>query len=123
MSLLVHGLLLAVLVLAAFFIITELTAAGFFSRGRRSDRAAVRHDPAADGPAPPSEPDAVPLFDKPAILLRLLVKGLSRTGRLRADRHLTHRELVDRAVFDEDIQRQRFARVAGLARRFAHRGA
>jgi hypothetical protein len=26
-------------------------------------------------------------------------------------------------VFDEDIQRQRFARVAGLARRFAHRGA
>jgi hypothetical protein len=116
MTFVLYGLLLAVLVLAAAFIVGELHAAGVLSRRRRSDAPAVLHESASlDGSECEAMLDAVPLVDRPAILLQLLVNGLSRKGRLRADRHLTHRELIGRAVLDDGTQRARFARVANLA--------
>ena len=50
--------------------------------------------------------------DALGVLLRALVKRLLQLGRLRADRSLTHRELVVRSVFDSEEQRAAFAAVA-----------
>jgi hypothetical protein len=50
--------------------------------------------------------------DPLAVLLRALVKKLLQLGRLRADRSLTHRELVVRSVFESEEQRAAFAAVA-----------
>jgi hypothetical protein len=51
----------------------------------------------------------------PAELLRLLVTRLLQTGRLRAERSLTHRELIARSAFDSETQRSAFAAVAETA--------
>jgi hypothetical protein len=48
-------------------------------------------------------------------VLRALVMRLLETGRLSAERSLTHRELVSRRRFDEDGQRGDFAGVAAVA--------
>jgi hypothetical protein len=48
-------------------------------------------------------------------VLRALVVRLLETGRLNAERSLTHRELVSRSRFDEDGQRGDFAGVTGVA--------
>jgi hypothetical protein len=48
-------------------------------------------------------------------ILRALVGRLLETGRLKAERSLTHRELVSRSRFDEDGQRGEFAGVAAVA--------
>jgi hypothetical protein len=48
-------------------------------------------------------------------VLRALVVRLLETGRLNAERSLTHRELVSRSRFDEDGQRGDFAGVAAVA--------
>jgi hypothetical protein len=114
MTVVVYGLLLCVVVLAVAFVIIELRAAGVFVR-KRSPAQRYGDDPGSGTPRPEAMLDTAPLTEKPAILLRLLVSGLLRKGRLRADRHLTHRELVRRAVLDDSTQRERFARVAGLA--------
>ena len=60
------------------------------------------------------EPQLVPgsASDALAVLLRALVKRLLQLGRLRADRSLTHRELVVRSVFESEEQRAAFAAVA-----------
>jgi hypothetical protein len=109
------GLVLTVMVLAAALVISEMRAAGLFLRRRSNDSPAQRYEPGSDTPRPEAMLDTAPLTEKPAILLRLLVNGLSGKGRLREERHLTHRELIGRAVLDDDSQRERFARVAGLA--------
>jgi hypothetical protein len=49
--------------------------------------------------------------------LRMLVTTLVQSGRLRAERSLTHRELSARARFDDAQQRESFQRVAALAER------
>jgi hypothetical protein len=51
-------------------------------------------------------------LDPLAVLLRALVKRLLQLGRLRADRSLTHRELVVRSEFESEEQRAAFADVA-----------
>jgi hypothetical protein len=48
-------------------------------------------------------------------VLRALVMRLLETGRLSAERSLTHRELVSRSRFDEDGQRGDFAGVTAVA--------
>jgi hypothetical protein len=53
--------------------------------------------------------------DPLAVLLRALVKRLLQLGRLRADRSLTHRELVMRSTFDSEEQHAAFAAVAHCA--------
>jgi hypothetical protein len=114
MTYLMDGLFFCVLLVAVVFIVRELRATGVLSR-RRS--AAAPGLPGAAGCVEPrGEPqlDGAPLRDQPALLLRLLVNCLSRTGRVQANRHLTHRELVARVALDE-VERRRFAGVAGLA--------
>jgi hypothetical protein len=110
----IDALLLAALIAGLVFIVRELRAAGVLS-GLRST--VVGRVPAAAGvDEPHGEPvlDTVPLQEQPAVLLRLLVNCLLRMGRVQANRHLTHRELVARVVLDEN-ERQRFAKVARTA--------
>jgi hypothetical protein len=101
------------LIVAAVFVIIELRAMGLFARRERNASSASR-SPTGASPRAEMLLQSAALTDKPAILLKLLVDGLSRKGRLQAERHLTHRELAARAVLDA-AQRAQFAKVAGAA--------
>ena len=82
--------------------------------GRRARRLAQAESAHAITPETDRDPGLVPgsATDALAVLLRALVKRLLQLGRLRADRSLTHRELVLRSVFESDEQRAAFAAVA-----------
>jgi hypothetical protein len=101
-------------------VLRELKLAGVLERRSRRARAT------ASGPTRTAPPDrlsdlhavqALPAWQQPAALLAVLVQTLHQSGRLGLERALTHRQLVERAVFDEGSQRSRFQRVARLAER------
>ena len=101
-------------------VLRELKLAGVLERRSRRARAT------ASGPTQTAAPDrlsdldavqALPAWQQPAALLAVLVQTLRQSGRLGLERALTHRQLVERAVFDEGSQRSRFQRVARLAER------
>jgi hypothetical protein len=103
-----------VLIAAGWIVVNELKAAGLFARTRRRPPLAARESTAADSAgAAAAEPTALAL--RLSLLLRLLVARLMQTGRLSAERSLTHRELVMRARFDSDSQRSVFGTVASTA--------
>lgn len=112
-----HVALVMILGLTIFVIVNELRAAGLFRRRRKT-----QPDQFAGGVAAAAE-DAAADFDtlavdrKASMLLRMLVATLIRSGRLRTERSLTHRELCARARFDDARQRESFQRVAALAER------
>lgn len=111
------GLLLA---LALYVVLRELRLSGLLTRGpqRRIRPAPITPQfAAADAPLDPSQLQALPAWEQPAAMLKLLVQVLHRTGRLGGERALTHRELIERARLDETAQRERFQRVARLAER------
>ena len=108
------GLILAVTVLV---IVNELRAAGVFRK-----RLAIEDESTASGMTTPADDatvdlDTLPADRKVSMLLRMLVKTLVQSGRLRTERSLTHRELCARANFDDAGQRESFQRVAALAER------
>jgi hypothetical protein len=114
-----YGSIALVIGLAIAVIINELRAAGVMQGGaklnvptRRGGISANREDMA--------DLDAIDLRDRPAALLRRLVLTLVKTGRLRAERSLTHRELASRARFDATEQRRRFEQVALLGERLVY---
>jgi len=106
-----YALTVLVAIAAIIVIVRELQAAGI---GRRARRAAYATPAAADrsksqfdlSPALPSGADGL------AALLRALVDRLLQSGRLKAERSLTHRELIVRSAFESDEQRAAFAGVA-----------
>jgi hypothetical protein len=100
-----------VVIAAVAIVLREIRAV---SLGRRARRALQAHSSNAIMPQTDLEPGFVPgaATDALAALLRALVKRLLQLGRLRADRSLTHRELVMRSVFDSEEQRAAFADVA-----------
>jgi hypothetical protein len=100
-----------VVIAAVAIVVREIRAV---SLGRRARRALQAHSSNAIMPQTDLEPGFVPgaATDALAALLRALVKRLLQLGRLRADRSLTHRELVMRSVFDSEEQRAAFADVA-----------
>ncbi|MGB6354610.1 MAG: hypothetical protein WBF21_11580 [Steroidobacteraceae bacterium] len=84
----------------------------------RAGGARRRRPPVAQAGSPAEEsvmPERPAFAAEPTELLRAIVSRLMQTGRLRAERSLTHRELVARGVFDDDSQRAVFAAVAGAA--------
>jgi hypothetical protein len=100
-----------VVVAAVVIVVREIRAAGVGRRARRRARAESQHPvtPETDlelGLVAGSATDAL------AVLLRALVRRLLQLGKLRADRSLTHRELVLRSVFESEEQRAAFAAVA-----------
>jgi hypothetical protein len=112
----VYVALATLLGLTIFVIVNELRAASLFRRRK------THPDEFAGGIVAAAE-DAAADFDslaadrKASMLLRMLVATLIRSGRLRTERSLTHRELCARARFDDARQRESFQRVAALAER------
>lgn len=106
--------LAALAVIAAIVVIMrEFAAVGIGRRkGGRAPSGESGSHHASSGH--PSVPEAA-ARDGVAELLRALVKRLLQTGRLKAERSLTHRELVARSTFDSDAQRAVFAGVADVA--------
>ena len=102
----------ALTVIAAIVVIVgELRAAGVGRRFGISRREAKGGGPLSD----PFEAPAAATLSGPAELLRLLVQRLVRSGRLVAERSLTHRELIALSAFDSETQRSTFAAVAETA--------
>jgi hypothetical protein len=120
-----QGLLIAVTVLivllALAVLINELRASGVL---RKRQAAAAEgtgfFDSALAASAGPMDLDAAAPGERPSLLLRMLVATLVKTGRLRTERSLTHRELGVRARFDDPQQRECFERVAELAERVVY---
>ena len=117
-----YAALVLILGLTIFVIVNELRAAGLFRK-----RSKTQPDQVAGSIAAAAE-DAAVDFDllsadrKASMLLRMLVATLVRSGRLRAERSLTHRELCARARFDDARQLESFQRVAALAERTVYGG-
>ena len=101
-----------VVIAAVVIVVREIRAAGV---GRRARRRAGAESSNTVAPEANPEPGLVAgggATDALAVLLRTLVRRLLQLGRLRADRSLTHRELVLRSVFESEEQRAAFAAVA-----------
>ena len=108
-----YGAIGLVIVLAIVVVINELRAAGVLRRARR--RAGREQlDAAVMDEATSVANEAADDRDQAAALLKVLVAKLVKTGRLRSEKSLTHRELSKRAVFDAAEQRARFERLALL---------
>jgi hypothetical protein len=122
-NVLFYGSLTMVLLLAAAVIINEVRVA---RKGRRKrDRTGAFGGTGVTGDAPAARSldlDAAARSERPSILLQMLVATLVKTGRLQAERSLTHRELIGRAKFDDSSQRESFGRVAQLAERIVYGG-
>ncbi|MGA8705819.1 MAG: hypothetical protein WB646_02415 [Steroidobacteraceae bacterium] len=106
--------------LSLWIVLRELRAADVLPRSPAQDRGAAHAGalaPAAAAPLDPTALESLPLWQQPAALLGMLVETLQRSGRLKFERALTHRELVERALLDESAQRLRLQRVAQLAER------
>ena len=96
---------------AVVIVVREIKAVRLGRRAMRATGAKTSSTGTAEtdleaGLVPGSATDAL------AMLLRALVKRLLQLGQLRADRSLTHRELVRRSVFESEEQRAVFAAVA-----------
>ena len=104
--------------LTILVIVNELRAAGVFRKRRGTqDAELIAGSAAAAAGDDPADLDALPVDRKAQVLLRMLVRTLVQSGRLRTERSLTHRELCARAAFDDARQRESFRRVASLAER------
>jgi len=96
------------------YIVVELRSSGLFERAaRRTERHAG--DEGSARPVTEDDLAQASAFDQPALLLALLVATLRRSGRLTAERHLTHRELARAAALDNAAQRRRLAQLTGVA--------
>lgn len=106
--------------LSLWIVLRELKVAGVLQRQPAREPGTAAKGPLAPAAAIPLDPaqlQSLPLWQQPAALLGMLVVTLQRSGRLKLERALTHRELVERARLDEGAQRLRFERVAQLAER------
>jgi len=121
-NILFYGSVLLVVLLAAAVVVNEVRVArrGRLKRGRtRASGIDATSDLLA---ARVQDLDSAARNDRPSILLQMLVATLVKTGRLQAERSLTHRELTARARFDDSSQRDSFQRVAQLAERIVYGG-
>jgi hypothetical protein len=103
-----------VVIAAVVIVVREIRAVAL---GRRARRTLPAQSSNAVQPESDLERGLIPgaATDALAMLLRALVRRLLQLGRLRADRSLTHRELVVRSVFENEEQRAAFADVAFAA--------
>ena len=104
----------------AALVVYELKASGLIGarRHRRSPRgASPGATPTGEGSLDLDALDFAVPRERPALLLRVLVRALTRSRRLRHDRDLTCRELISQARFDTPRQREQFEEVALLAER------
>jgi hypothetical protein len=118
---------ITVVVMALWMVWRELRAAGLLERRGGAGQARL---PLVDGGGAGTpklelalaDVDAAPPGQRAAVLLRLLLQAMRRTGRVRGERTLSCRELSERASFDSLEQRRRFASVARWAERERYAG-
>jgi hypothetical protein len=116
-----YASIILIILLAIGVVINELRVAGVFRRGGAPQgRRAVGADGALIIDATDADLDAASADARVPLLLRMLVSTLVKSGRLRAERALTHSELGLRAKFDDTEQRECFRRVALLAERVVY---
>lgn len=120
LRLLLYGTTAAVLAMALWTVWRELIVSGVLERrpGAQESGAALGNG-AAPGSAElgPADVEAAPAGQRAAVLLQLLLQALRRAGRVRAERALSCRELIEQVSFDSVEQRQRFGAVARWAER------
>jgi len=109
-----------ILALTILVILNELRAAGVFRKRLATEAEGMATSAAAHADDGAVDLDSLPADRKASMLLRMLVKTLVQSGRLRTERSLTHRELGVRARFDDPQQRESFERVAELAERVVY---
>ena len=107
-----YGLTALAVSAAIVVIIRELKAAGMT---RRLGSAARARGARGGDHHPAAGVEAASAMSSVAELLRALVQRLLQSGRLKAERSLTHRELIVRSTFDDEAQRIVFAGVARTA--------
>jgi hypothetical protein len=110
-----YVLLGLVVLAAAWVVINEFKAAGLTAGKRKRAASGGGARKMSTGAAAALAPDPTAMSDRLSELLQLLVMRLTQSGRLKAERSLTHRELVVRSAFDSDSQRAVFANVAETA--------
>jgi hypothetical protein len=111
-----------ILGMAGWIIWREIKAAGrgasgprgFAWMGTRHPEQDARHEVSV------ADVDSTSPRDRPAMMLRLLVQALVRSGRLRGESSLTHNELARRGRFENSDQQQRFLRVSRLAEKLLY---
>jgi hypothetical protein len=118
---LLYAVVALVVLLALAVIVNEVRVARRGRRKRERTHASFA-EASLDGPARSLDLDAAARNERPSILLQMLVATLVKTGRLQAERSLTHRELAARARFDDPSQRESFRRIAHLAERVVYGG-
>jgi len=114
-----YVLIVLVIVFASGVLLNELRVAGLMKRRKNAShaQAAGSADDSGRAVVAANDLNALPLRDRPSMLLRMLVATLVNTGRLRTERSLTHRELSSRASLEEQAQRECFQRIAALGER------
>jgi hypothetical protein len=108
-----YGLTALAVLAAIVVIIRELNAAGMARRLGAATRARGARGGGSQRLA--SAGEAASAVSGIAELLHALVQRLLQSGRLKAERSLTHRELIARSAFDNEAQRTAFAGVARTA--------
>lgn len=122
-NILFYGSVILIVLLAAAVIVNEVRVARKGRRKRARNDASGAERGVSDVLAAGSlDLDRATRAERPSILLQMLVATLVKTGRLQAERSLTHRELTARARFDDSSQRESFRRVAQLAERIVYGG-
>ncbi len=109
-----------VIALALWVVWRELRYANVLTRRRRPSSSPGRMEWAPQGLAREmraDDLDRLPLWERPSLLLQLLVQALRQSDRLGLERALTFGELSQRAKLDDELQRTRFQRIARLAER------
>jgi hypothetical protein len=114
---LLYGLSALVIALALGVVINELRISGVLRRRSAHDADATAQAAGSLQADASAAFDAMTAQGSAPAALRMLVSTLIRSGRLRVERSLTHRELCARAAFDDVQQRECFQRVAQLAER------
>lgn len=119
--LLLYGTTVVVIAVALWTLWRELLASGVLERRLRAASAGTQLDHLAGGAGSaelgPADVEAALPGQRAAVLLQLLLQVLHRAGRVRAERALSCRELIEQVNFDSPEQRQRFAAVARWAER------
>ena len=106
---------LALVVLLALTIVTNEVRVAVRGRHRKSALGTMSAD--VPGAAGFASLDLDLRGERPSALLRMLIATLVKTGRLNGAQSLTHRELTNRARFDDSTQRESFQKIAQLAER------
>jgi len=101
-----------IVALAVLIVFNELRHAGLLKRASRAGKESVTNATGARLSVSMKDIEAAPLFERPRLLLSLIISRLSALGRLPPPGALTVRELTRAAQLQEPDDRQRLSQLA-----------